>query len=395
MRKTFQNRILASILCLLLTALATLSPGTVVYGTPPTFSVAVSSGETATDDESRLRDETEQLNLISALWQSINEGDWLAWANLYTPVEREDRLALVQNEQNHQEHIGILTITHVNMKEVMRVDNSYAPWIYSELHPYYEDENSCACYRVCLDISVAEDNGYYSSGECYQLLVLVKDDESWGIGAMCSCPDDLLPGSNLNHENPFYAIKNKNYIDAYIIFPTDYIEYYGSDAPDRQEPFDVSFVLPRGWSYRELGDGNCAFLSTWVNDESFDHSIVLIYNSSNVCVGAVGFAKSAYEYSSLYPLFASLETDEIRCSYETSCITVSRQLENPSTNVTAISQMVYYQQAPNEDAPTASAINPIILSYSAERGVFITFEFKPTALNGLQLMDIAEGIRIY
>lgn len=372
MRKTFLNRILAFIPCLLLAALGF---GMVVYGT-----AASPAGD---------ENETEQLNLIASLWQYINEGDWLAWANLYTPVEREDRLNLVQNEQNLQNHIGILTITHVNMIEVLRVDNSYAPWIYSELHPYYDSESTCACYRVRLDLSVAEDNGYYVSGECYQLIVLVKDGEGWGVGAMCACPDDLLPGSDLNHENPFYAIKNQNYSDAYIIFPTDYIEYYGSDAPNQQEPFDVSFRLPRGWSYRELNDGNCAFLGAWVNDESFNHSIVLIYNSSNVCVGAVGFAAVETVPTGFEPLFSSLETEEIRCAYRTSLISVSRQLENPSSNVTAISKMVRYQM----DQPISS--NPIILSYSAERGVFVAFEFSKTAPGGLQLMDIAEGIRIY
>lgn len=77
------------------------------------------------------------------------------------------------------------------MLSIEKVDNSYAPKIYPELIEYFASESTYECYKVDVDITVNEDNGYFSDGISSQLVILVKNSDGWHIGTILDCPSEL------------------------------------------------------------------------------------------------------------------------------------------------------------------------------------------------------------
>ena len=111
---------------------------------------------------------------------------------LYAPVARGDYLRLVNNEENHTNNVGLLTVSSVELCSSELVSDDFASMFYKELIPYYDDPNTVACYFVDLDMTVNVDNGYYHNGKTRQVMILVKDNDIWYAGAIYPyCGDDL------------------------------------------------------------------------------------------------------------------------------------------------------------------------------------------------------------
>ena len=123
--------------------------------------------------------------------ESINSGNWDNWVSYYAPDVQEDYQAFVSNDSNLENNIGILTVNSVDVLSVEKVDNSYAPKVYPELMKYFSSESTYECYKVDMDITVNEDNGYFSNGTSSHLVILVKDNDGWRIGTMLGCPSEL------------------------------------------------------------------------------------------------------------------------------------------------------------------------------------------------------------
>ena len=123
--------------------------------------------------------------------ESINSGNWDNWVSYYAPDIQGDYQAFVSNDSNLENNIGILTVSSVDVLTVKKVDNSYAPKVYPELMKYFSSESTYECYKVDVDITVNEDNGYFSNGISSHLVILVKDNDGWSIGTMLGCPSEL------------------------------------------------------------------------------------------------------------------------------------------------------------------------------------------------------------
>ena len=129
-------------------------------------------------------DYAEEMALVQNYWDMVDQGKWLEWANLHAPVERDKSLNLVNNEENYSNNIGLLTVSSVKLCNAVLVGDEAASMFYKELIPYYDDPNTVACYLVELDMTVNVDNGYFSNGKSRHVMILVKDDGVWYVGAM-------------------------------------------------------------------------------------------------------------------------------------------------------------------------------------------------------------------
>lgn len=140
--------------------------------------------------ESNLYSEQEQL--IYDYFENINSGNWNDWVSNYTLSVRKDYASFVGNPYNVINNVGILTIDNVQVLNVQKVSNSYAPKVYPELQNFFQNENDYECYYVQINTQVNEDNGYFENGISNHLIILVRDDNGWGIGTMCGFDDNLL-----------------------------------------------------------------------------------------------------------------------------------------------------------------------------------------------------------
>ena len=129
-------------------------------------------------------DYAEEMALVQNYWDLVDQGKWLEWANLYAPVERDESLNFVNNEENYTNNVGLLTVSSVKLCNAVLVEDEAASMFYKELIPYYDDPNTVACYLVELDMTVNVDNGYFSNGKSRHVMILVKDDGVWYVGAM-------------------------------------------------------------------------------------------------------------------------------------------------------------------------------------------------------------------
>lgn len=133
---------------------------------------------------------TDQEALIYDYYNSLNKCDWADWASLYSAVVENDYLKLVSDENNLEDKIGILTVTDADVMSIEKLDDFYIPAeVYLELNEYFNTGNY-ECYKVAVDMQIAEENGYFDNGLNYKTIVLVKDDETWSVGATCGANDN-------------------------------------------------------------------------------------------------------------------------------------------------------------------------------------------------------------
>lgn len=337
-------------------------------------------------------DLTEQIELIKTMCRYINANRWDEWANLYTPVERPDRLNLVSNAVNVKNNIGILTISSFGLQEILPVSHSYAPWAYTELRSFFEDETNYSCYRILADITVREDNGYYRDGQTYQLVVLVRDKNGWGIGVMSDCPNELLPGNEVVHINPYYEIKAKKYDDASAVFPSYDSWRFTEAGLTASNYFILDFILPKDWSYREKGPVSSNYLLGWEDSTPFGTDVLYIYNNFDFCVGTIGY--SLIDKQSSFLVYG-ISTEYFNIRVDGNIIKVTNQLDNPANNETLIVDLFYFDDYTVDDSGHRSyPSHPAIISYETDIGVFVIIELNPDYVSGLRLMDIAESIRL-
>lgn len=108
-------------------------------------------------------------------------------------------MCLVNNEENHTNNVGLLTVSSVELCSIELVGDDFASMFYKELIPYYDDPSTVACYFVDLDMTVNVDNGYFHNGKTRQVMILVKDNGTWYAGAIYPSLRKLHPTVNGKH----------------------------------------------------------------------------------------------------------------------------------------------------------------------------------------------------
>lgn len=133
-------------------------------------------------------------DIILEHFNAINSGDWLTWANCYTSEVKDAYLNFAANEQNQENNLGILTVNSVDVASVSHVSSSCAPF-YRELESYYGSDQF-ECYIVSMKIEVNEETEYFQSGDTQRLVILVKNNGQWKIGATCAYSTPLERGTS-------------------------------------------------------------------------------------------------------------------------------------------------------------------------------------------------------
>lgn len=137
-------------------------------------------------------------NLVVNFWESVNDGDWLSWVS-YFPLEIQDVYLNFITQENIENNVGILTVSHAEVISVTQIDNCYAPKMFPELQAYYENEATYECYKVNVNLDVKADNNYFHSGVNSFLTITVKSGQEWYIGVACGCPEDLTVSDSISY----------------------------------------------------------------------------------------------------------------------------------------------------------------------------------------------------
>ena len=135
---------------------------------------------------------TEQEDLILDYVESF--GRWDEWYTYYASSLQENYRAFTSNADTIKNNTGIMVINSAELLYIEKVDKSVAPY-YPELESFYTNGNY-ECYLIGVDIDVKENTKYYFDGINYKLVVVVKEDGIWKIGAQCGAPIELLLGIN-------------------------------------------------------------------------------------------------------------------------------------------------------------------------------------------------------
>lgn len=142
---------------------------------------------------------TDQETLIYDYYNSLNKCGWTEWVSFYSPAVKNDYLNLVTEAKNLNDKIGILTVTSADVLSIEKLDDYYIPAeIYPELNEYFRTGNY-ECYRVAVDMQVMEENGYFDNGTNHKLIILVKDNETWSVGATCGDDESGIATFSSSH----------------------------------------------------------------------------------------------------------------------------------------------------------------------------------------------------
>lgn len=130
-----------------------------------------------------LKGDPSQEAAVRAYWDAVDRNDWEAWVECYAPSIRQNHQALVSDPQNHADGRGILAIKHAQIISMERVDDGFAPKFYKELADFYEKKDF-ACYLVEINTTVDHANDFFSTGKSRHICIVVKQDDSWYMGAI-------------------------------------------------------------------------------------------------------------------------------------------------------------------------------------------------------------------
>ncbi len=116
-------------------------------------------------------------------------GEWNAWSSYYADSVKGKYVDFVNNANNLNDHVGILTVSSAEVIDIKKVDNSFVP-VLPELVSYIESGNY-ETYLVAMNMDVKENTEYFNDGINYKLVILVNDNGNWKVGAQISAPEEI------------------------------------------------------------------------------------------------------------------------------------------------------------------------------------------------------------
>ncbi|MBR6006496.1 MAG: hypothetical protein IK064_02595 [Clostridia bacterium] len=215
--------------------------------------------------------------------------------------------------------------------------------------------------------------------------------------------DPEMPvGTSSPMELPYTVPEGKqdSYYVCRLIFGAE------GDGQSAVEPFTVSFLLPNGWTVEPqqnepepTGDAESP------EQEPESEFFIDIRGVSNPLkgalyfldeegrrVGAVGFSSYYTHYDPIrnyYQIYSSVVYGNYRFLIDRS---YHPFFNSEASNITAITQTVYSEET---EEGTAVRFNPAVVAHDPERGVFIAAEFLSDGIDPIELIDLAESLRIY
>lgn len=185
-----------------------------------------------------------------------------------------------------------------------------------------------------------------------------------------------------------------------LLFPWNMDGKTSSNAPVYEvKPFVLSFLLPKGFRCLSHPVEPELYLDARYGADTgvgIVYSIYWIYDERDVCVGAVGY--------DLYRAFTSHEDDPSAIYsmineneyYRFATDEYYYPIHNGAKNVTALTQLyISADWLRSFGVKKASdRLHVGILSYDKDCGVYVAFDFFHESLKSVELMDVAESIRI-
>lgn len=116
-------------------------------------------------------------------------GNWNEWTSYYADSVKEMYVDFVNDINNLNNYVGILTVSSARVIDIQKVNSDYVP-VLPELASYIQAGNYDA-YLVAMDIDAKENSEYFYDGINYKLVILVNDGKNWKIGAQINAPEEI------------------------------------------------------------------------------------------------------------------------------------------------------------------------------------------------------------
>jgi len=128
---------------------------------------------------------------ITAYWNAVDSQAWDEWEQAIAPCARANAHELLMYQENFENNIGILTVSKANISSIAEMDDSHIPWnIYSEISDYSASKSLHACYCVEVELTVREENHFFTNGINRFIMTLVYDETNWFVAEMSAMTDD-------------------------------------------------------------------------------------------------------------------------------------------------------------------------------------------------------------
>lgn len=171
------------------------------------------------------------------------------------------------------------------------------------------------------------------------------------------------------------------------------------------EPFNLSFLLPKGWYclttpvapelYLGARYGNLTGIGA-------AYSVIWLYNELDVCVGAVGYNtynsdETGNDYEMIYQDINQDKDYRFATSEYYYVVSDNNSVSGYNNDTfTAVTQVYYSTEILHYYGhwEAFSLMNMGILSHNNKLDVYVAFEFFSISLNSIELIDIAKSISI-
>ena len=140
--------------------------------------------------------------MILNLFDYINEGDIVGYADTFAPSAKELELLAAKNEWNKEHKMDVFNFKHVDVLGIAKINDRYFrpdKYFTPELDEFFLNTNNFDCYYVHTNLDVYDydpDNGWRIPGERGFVVTIIKEDGKW-YTAMLSLYDaelSLEPG---------------------------------------------------------------------------------------------------------------------------------------------------------------------------------------------------------
>ncbi len=126
--------------------------------------------------------------IILDLYEHINEGDIIGFANSFAPNIREEHLKSAKNEWNKEHGEYYYNFKHVDVLEIIKLNERYCrPGPDQSCNIDEElllDTDNFDCYYVKINLDVFTSGGRFSDGELELIITILKEAGDWYVADM-------------------------------------------------------------------------------------------------------------------------------------------------------------------------------------------------------------------
>lgn len=147
--------------------------------------------------------------IIIDLFEHINDGDIIGFANCFAPNVRESQVGMASSEWNKEHGEYYYNFKYVNVLEITQLHDRYcrpAPDFSTEIdEELLLDTDNFDCFYVKIDLNVFTPDGYYSDGELELNITILKEDGKWYVSNVAGyCPEHYLDPTWMKFIDNYY-----------------------------------------------------------------------------------------------------------------------------------------------------------------------------------------------